>query len=102
MRKILLVALLALLLLIPRTFKASALEQNPDGAVPPRSDGAVPQDQPAAPKMEPAIESEDDIFSTTYERELLSRRFFQKTLPPLNRREKISWAFKTSRANILL
>jgi hypothetical protein len=94
MRNALLVALLVLLLLVPRTFKASALEQNPDGA--------APQDHPAEQKMEPVIESEDDIFSTTYERELLSRRFFQKTLPPLNRREKIIWAFKTARANVLL
>ena len=42
-------------------------------------------------------EGEDDIFSTTYERELLSRRFFQKTLPPLTRREKIVWAFRTAK-----
>jgi hypothetical protein len=94
MRKTLVILLLALLLLIPRSFKASALEQDPDGA--------SPQENPAARGIDGYTESEDDIFSSSYERELLSRRFFQKTLPPLSRREKIAWAFKTSRANILL
>ncbi len=81
-------------MLTPRAFKASAQEQNPDAA--------SPTENPAAQKIEPAIENEDDIFSSSYERELLSRRFFQKTLPPLSPREKVAWAFKTSRANILL
>ena len=95
MKKIFLVLLLTLLLLLtPRTFNASALEQNPAGAA-----AAEP---PPAQSTEPAPESEDDIFSTTYERELLSRRYFQKTLPPLSRREKIVWSFKTARANVLL
>jgi hypothetical protein len=95
MKKALLITWLALLLLLtPRTFQASAPEQNPAGTAAPVS--APPQN------MEPAPESEDDIFSTTYERELLSRRFFQKSLPPLGRREKIVWSFKTARANVLL
>jgi hypothetical protein len=86
--------ILLILLLSPRPFKASALEQNPDGAAPPEN--STPQ------KIAPFVESEDDIFSTTYERELLSRRFFQKTLPPLKPKEKIIWSFKTARANLLL
>jgi hypothetical protein len=94
MRKILLLTLLALLLFTPQAFKASALEQNPDGA--------DTQENPPARKIDSYSEGEDDIFSRSYERELLSRRFFQKTLPPLNRREKIAWAFKTSRASFLL
>ncbi|HUU04858.1 MAG TPA: hypothetical protein VMZ49_03155 [Patescibacteria group bacterium] len=94
MRKILFIILLILLLQTPRGFKASALEQNPDGADPPQS--SIPQ------KSDGYAESEDDIFSANYERELLSRRFFQKTLPPLSSREKIVWSFKTARANILL
>ena len=94
MKKIFFVILLTLLLQTPRTFKASALEQNPDGAVPPPS--PIPQ------KTDGYSDSEDDIFSSNFERELLSRRFFQKTLPPLNSREKIVWSFKTARANILL
>ena len=118
MRKIVLALLLALLLLVPRTFKASELEQDPDGAVSPRYDGwrssagsdvPVPQDRGAAPPQNPSAlqangypESDDDIFSSGYEREMLSRRFFQKALPPLKPREKIIWAFKTSGAGILL
>ncbi|HEX7502800.1 MAG TPA: hypothetical protein VF451_05230 [Acidobacteriota bacterium] len=84
-----------ILLLGPGPFKASALEQNPSGAPPP-APSAAPQ------KIAPYADGEDDIFSSTYERELLSRRFFQKTLPPLKRREKIVWSFKTARANLLL
>ncbi len=94
MRKILLLTLVALLLFTPQAFKASALEQNPDGA--------DTRESPPPRKIDSYSEGEDDIFSRSYERELLSRRFFQKTLPPLNRREKIAWAFKTSRASLLL
>jgi hypothetical protein len=96
MRKALVILLLALLLLLctPQAFKATALEQNPDGA--------VPQESPPERGIDSYSEGEDDIFSSSYERELLSRRFFQKTLAPLSRREKIAWAFKTSQASILL
>ncbi len=87
--------ILLILLFNSRPFKASALEQDPGGASPP-APSAAPQ------KVAPYADSEDDIFSTTYERELLSRRFFQKTLPPLSRREKIIWSFKTAQANLLL
>lgn len=88
------ILLLALLLLIPRSFKASTLQQEPDSA--------FLQESPAAPTADSYAEGDDDIFSSSYEREMLSRRFFQKTLPPLSRREKIVWSFKTARANILL
>jgi len=94
MRKILFILLLILLLPTPRAFKATALEEEPDGAAPPQS--------PVSQKINGYAEGEDDIFSSTYERELLSRRFFQKNLPPLSSREKIIWSFKTARANILL
>ncbi len=95
MRKTSLILLLALLLLlVPRSFKASTLKQEPDGA--------FLQESPAAPTADSYAEGDDDIFSSSYEREMLSRRFFQKTLPPLSRREKIVWSFKTARANILL
>jgi hypothetical protein len=47
-------------------------------------------------------ENEDDIFSTNYERELLSRRIFKKSLPPLSRAETIRWTFRTANANTLL
>ncbi|MBN2345296.1 MAG: hypothetical protein JXO51_02825 [Candidatus Aminicenantes bacterium] len=86
--------LLLLLLLAPRAFKASALPQDIDGATAPQS--SVPRG------VDGSSEGDDDIFSTSYERELLARRFFQKTLPPLSPREKIVWSFRTSRANALL
>jgi len=94
MKKALLILLLALLLPAPPGQKASAQELNPDGA--------SPRDSRAASRIDDYPESEDDIFSSSYEREMLARRFFQKTLPPLAPREKIGWAFKTSRAGVLL
>lgn len=94
MKKILFVISLTLLLQPPLAFKASALAQAPGGT--------ARQQSPVSPKTDSYADSEDDIFSTTYEREFLSRRFFQKTLPPLNAREKIIWSFKTAKANILL
>ncbi len=95
MRKIILVTLLALLLLCtPQAFKATALEQSPDGV--------SSQENTPAREIDSYSEGEEDIFSRSYERELLSRRFFQKTLPPLSRRQKIAWAFKTSMASLLL
>lgn len=96
MRKTLVILLLALLLLVPRAFKATVLEQNPNGTDPSRADGAVPPERPGE------MAGDDDIFSSAYEREMLSRRYFQKNLPPLSRREKIAWAFRTSRAGTLL
>ena len=96
MKKTLVILLLAMTLLLgaPQAFKATALAQDPDGA-------ASRENNPAG-EIDSYAEGEDDIFSSSYERELLSRRFFQKTLPPLSRREKIAWAFRTSSASILL
>jgi hypothetical protein len=95
MKKTLVFLLLATLLLgAPQAFKITAQEQNPDGA--------LPRESAAAGDIDGFSEDEDDIFSRSYERELLSRRFFQKTLPPLSRREKIAWAFRTSSASVLL
>lgn len=94
MKKAPVILLLALLLLAPLRYKASPQERNPDGA--------SPRDNPSSRRIDRYSESEDDIFSSSYEREMLARRFFQKTLPALGRKEKIAWAFKTSRASILL
>lgn len=94
MKKALVILLLAVLMLMPRKFKASVLAQEPDDAV-------IQGDQSTLP-AETYPEGEDEIFPSSYEREMLARRFFQKTLPPLKRREKITWAFKTARGNILL
>ncbi|HOW44049.1 MAG TPA: hypothetical protein PK919_02625 [Candidatus Aminicenantes bacterium] len=93
MKKVFLVLLLALLL-APPPFQATAQEANPDGA--------SLRTIPPAGRAESYPDSEDDIFSSSFEREMLTRRFFQKTLPPLKPREKVAWAFRTSRASILL
>jgi hypothetical protein len=93
MKKLFLVLLLALLLAPPPS-QATAQEANPDGA--------SLRAAPPARRPESLPESEDDIFSSSFEREMLTRRFFQKTLPPLKPRERVAWAFRTSRASILL
>jgi len=89
-----LLIILLLLLFLPQTSEAPAYAQN-----------ASPQKFPDPADLNNGSsfpDREDDIFSTTYERELLSRRIFKKSLPPLSRKEKISWSFKTARANALL
>lgn len=94
MRRFLFVILLIGLLCTPQASKFSALEQNTDQEKLPEIT------VPVKPNRFP--DSEDDIFSTTYERELLSRRIFKKSLPPLSRKDKISWSFKTAKANTFL
>jgi len=94
MRKFLFIAFLVLWLYAPHAAKGSAYGQN-----------TAQQNLPGAAASEGPdrfTDSEDDIFSTTYERELLSRRIFKKSLPPLSRREKISWSFRTAKANTFL
>lgn len=93
MKKVFLVLLLALLL-APPPFQATAQETNPDGA----SLRGIPPSR----RAETYPEGEDDIFSSSFEREMLTRRFFQKTLPPLKPRQTVAWAFRTPRASILL
>ena len=94
MRRFLLFTLLVWLLHSPQTSKASVFGQNNDQQKFPETT--------APENPERFTDSEDDIFSTTYEREMLSRKIFKKSLPPLSRKEKISWSFKTARANTLL
>jgi hypothetical protein len=94
MRRFLFITLLILLLYVPQASKASAYGQN--------TSAQTLQGTAAPEKTDRFSDSEDDIFSTTYERELLSRKIFKKSLPSLSRREKISWSFKTARANIFL
>jgi len=86
--------ILLLLLFLPQTSEAPAYAQN---ASPQKFSERTDIDQ-----GDSFSDREEDIFSTTYERELLSRRIFKKSLPPLSRKEKISWSFKTARANTLL
>jgi len=85
---------LSLLLRSPQASSASAYGQNPD---------LQRFSNPAnAGKTDRFSENDDDIFSTTYERELLSRKVFKKSLPPLSRKEIISWSFRTAKGNTIL
>jgi len=93
MKKLLLLVFLSLLLRSPGASRASAFEQN---SYPQKFSGT------SADKADPFTENEEDIFSTNYERELLSRRVFKKSLPPQSRKEIISWAFRTAKTNTLL
>jgi hypothetical protein len=94
MRKFLAITMLLLLLRTPYTSQTSAFRQNAEQKE--LIETAVPEKPDRFP------DSEDDIFSSTYERELLSRKIFKKSLPPLSRKEKIIWSFKTAKANIFL
>lgn len=94
MRRILFITLLLLLLRTSYTSQNSAFAQNAEQKK--VTETAAPE------KSDHFPDSEDDIFSTTYERELLARKIFKKSLPPLSRKEKISWSFKTAKAHIFL
>jgi hypothetical protein len=94
MRRFLFIAILVLLLQAPHASKASAYGQNTAQSNSPRA--AAPE------KTDRFSDSDDDIFSTTYERELLSRRMFKKSLPPLSGKEKISWSFRTASTTTFL
>lgn len=43
---------------------------------------------------------EDDFLP--YDQDLLTRKLFQKTLPPLNRKERITWSFRMAESNAFL
>ena len=94
MRRFFFIILLLLVLRSPQASKASAFGQNADQQKLPET--ATPE------RSDRFLDSEDDIFSNTYEQELLSRKIFKKSLPPLSQKEKISWSFKTAKANTFL
>lgn len=93
MRRSLLVVFLVLLLQSPQASRSSAYGQNPN---------RQSLNPTGTETMDRFSDGEDDIFSTPYERELLSRRMFKKSLPPLSTREKVDWSFRTARANTFL
>jgi hypothetical protein len=94
MKRILFIVLLFLLLRTPYTSQTKPFAQN--------SEQEKLPDTVAPEKSDRFPDSEEDIFSTTYERELLSRKIFKKSLPPLSRKEKIIWSFKIAKANTFL
>ncbi len=57
---------------------------------------------PASEKNVPLPAAEEEPLNFSFERELLARKVYQKNLPPLSKKEKIIWAFKTAKAGILL
>ncbi|MBN2400270.1 MAG: hypothetical protein JXI33_08030 [Candidatus Aminicenantes bacterium] len=94
MKRFLCIVFLLLLLRSPRAANIPAYGKNPNQQG--FSETTAPENS------DRFMDSEDDIFSTTYERELLSRRIFKKSLPPLSRKETIIWSFKTSKSNTFL
>jgi hypothetical protein len=94
MKKIFFIVMLVLLLHIPYTSQTSTVAKNAEQKK--VTDKATPEKSNHFP------DREDDIFSSTYERELLARKIFKKSLPPLSRKEKIIWSFKTAKANTFL
>ncbi|NIM78739.1 MAG: hypothetical protein GTO20_08110 [Candidatus Aminicenantes bacterium] len=52
------------------------------------------------PEEESPIIEEDDFFID--DQEIWSRKLFQKKLPPLNKKEKIIWAFRMAETNTFL
>lgn len=47
-------------------------------------------------------ETEEEPPPYGYEQEIISKKLYQKNLPPLSKREKITWAFKTAKTSIFL
>lgn len=47
-------------------------------------------------------ETEEEPPPYAYEQEIISKKLYQKNLPPLSKREKITWAFKTAKISIFL
>jgi hypothetical protein len=51
------------------------------------------------PQKNPEIEDEDDF---GYEQDIFSRKLFHEKLPPLNKKQKLVWAFRMAETNSLL
>jgi len=66
------------------------------------SDKAFPLSVVQMEKREKLPETEDEMLPYSYEQEIISKKLFQKNLPPLTKREKTIWAFKTAKISIFL
>jgi len=82
MRKAILIALFLLAAWPPTASQTTA----------PVYGGLIAQNQ----RAKESLSGDEDIFSTADEQELLFRRVFQKSLPPLSKREAIIWSFRTA------
>jgi hypothetical protein len=67
--------------------------------------GKVTKIQESTPELSEyeydSTEIEDDDFFP-YDQDFLTRKLFQKTLPPLNRKERIIWSFRMADSNAFL
>ena len=73
--------------------------------------GSTPQETPVQPDRTQAnnLEVIDDIDEPTDDEEIIfsdqeifSRKLFQKTLPPLKKKQKVIWAFRMSKHDLFL
>ena len=106
-----LIKILLLILFFYVTFSPQARGQDADTPSldePGPTAAAVPQDANAGEKgletkeydYENTAPQEDDIFS--YEEDFLTRKLFQRDLPPLTQKEKIIWSFRMADTNAFL
>lgn len=77
----------------------------------PITTGTVPQQDPTIPdRTDPGnMQITDDIDEPTDDEEIIfsdqeifSRKLFQKTLPPLKKKQKVIWAFRMSQHDLFL
>jgi hypothetical protein len=68
----------------------------PQGNLPGSPNFAVVQ------KFDERVEGEDEIVPFSYEQEILSRKLYQRTLPPMTRMEKVAWSFRTAQSDPFL
>lgn len=81
------------------TSSGQGLPQESPGA---RSDKPIPPAVVQMEKMGKWPEAEDEMLPYSYEQEIISKKLFQKNLPPLTKKEKTIWVFKTAKISIFL
>ena len=77
-----------------RTVNAAAAESKRDTRIKEKTPGLSEYEYDSS-------EIEDDDFFP-YDQDFLTRRLFQKTLPPLTRKERILWSFRMADSNAFL
>lgn len=93
-----LIRILAVLLLIYLSFVLTAQNSAPvENNTGPQAVGVDVPDDPNDQSQE--IE-DDDYFS--YDQDILSRKLYEKKLPPLSNKEKIIWSFRLAETNSFL
>jgi hypothetical protein len=77
-----------------KTVKAGAVESKRDTGIKEQTPSLSQYDYDSS-----EIE-DDDLFP--YDQDFLTRKLFQKTLPPLTRKERIIWSFRMADSNAFL